>query len=121
VGQSGRSVGAQPAAPVAVDRWNHPVITTIAVRGEGVNDLVMALDRHHEWLNRCGMLAERRRQRLLDRTREVVDRATRRWLWDETRAEQLIADRLDELVAGRLSPYDVASEVLEGLKQGERI
>jgi hypothetical protein len=50
-----------------------------------------------------------------------VDRATRRWLWDETRAEQLIADRLDELEAGRISPYDVAAEVLEGLKQGARI
>ena len=50
-----------------------------------------------------------------------MDRATRRWLWRETRADQLIAERLDEIVAGRLSPYDVAAEVLDGLKQGERI
>jgi LAO/AO transport system kinase len=103
------------------DRWDHPVITTIASKGEGLGGLVEALDRHHEWLAQSGTLAERRRQRLLDRTREVVDRATRRWLWDETRAEQLITERLDELEAGRMSPYDVAAEVLEGLKQGERI
>jgi LAO/AO transport system kinase len=118
--QRGNRVAPHRGAP-AQDRWEHPVIPTIAARGEGLSDLVEALDRHHEWLTRSGLLAERRKQRLLDRTREVVDRATRRWLWDETRAEQLITERLDELVAGRLSPYDVASEVLEGLKQGERI
>jgi hypothetical protein len=42
-------------------------------------------------------------------------------VWDETRAEALIAERLDEVVQGRLSPYDVAAEVLDGLKQGARI
>jgi len=51
----------------------------------------------------------------------VVERATRRWLWEETRAEQLITDRLDEVAGGRLSPYELAAEVVEELKQGERI
>jgi LAO/AO transport system kinase len=97
--------------------WRHPVVLTVAVKGEGLTDVVGALDRHHEWLARSGGLIERRRRRLLERTREVVDRAVRRWTWEETRAEQLIADRLDEVMEGRLSPYDVAAEILEGLKQ----
>ncbi|MGI9040327.1 MAG: methylmalonyl Co-A mutase-associated GTPase MeaB [Gemmatimonadales bacterium] len=101
--------------------WEQPVALTVAAKGEGVEALIAALDRHHEWLTRTGVLHERRRRRLMDRTREVVDRATRRWLWEETRAEQLVAERLDEVTQGRLSPYDVAAEVLEGLKQGERI
>jgi hypothetical protein len=42
-------------------------------------------------------------------------------MWVETHAEQLIRDRLDQMVAGRLSPYDVATEVLDGLKQGARL
>ena len=79
------------------------------------------LDRHHDWLSASGTLQERRKRRLFDRTREVVDRATRRWVWEETRADQRIAERLDEIVAGRVSPYEVATEVLDGLKQGERI
>jgi hypothetical protein len=49
----------------------------------------------------------------------VVDRATRRWVWEETGADRRIAGRMDEIVAGRLSPYEVAAEVVEGLKQGE--
>ena len=86
-----------------------------------MEELVSALDRHHAWLADSGTLTDRRRARLLQRTREVVDRATRRWVWDETRAEALIAERLDEVVQGRLSPYDVAAEVLDGLKQGARL
>jgi LAO/AO transport system kinase len=92
-----------------------------AVKGDGIADVVDALDRHHDWLASSGELEQRRRRRLLERTREVVERATRRWLWQETRAEQLINDRLDEVVRGRLSPYELATEVLEELKEGERI
>jgi LAO/AO transport system kinase len=101
--------------------WDQPVLTTVAAKGEGVPDLVTALDRHFDHLTGSGELDQRRRKRLLDRTREVVDRATRKWVWDETRAEQIIAERLDEVVDGRLSPYELAAEVLEGLKQGARL
>jgi len=101
--------------------WTPPVILTVAAKGDGVAELMEALDRHHAWLAASGTLDARRRRRLLDRTREVVERATRRWIWDETRADERIAERLDEIVAGRVSPYEVAAEVLDGLKQGERI
>jgi LAO/AO transport system kinase len=109
---------------VASDRpsvWEQPVILAAAVKNEGVSELAAALDRHYDWLTASGELDVRRRRRLLERTREVVERATRRWLWEETRAEQLIESRLDEVAEGRLSPYELAHEVLEELKQGERI
>jgi GTPase len=103
------------------DGWEQPVILTAAVKSEGISEVAGALDRHHEWLVTSGELDTRRRRRLLERTREVVERATRRWLWEETRAEQLISDRLDEVAAGQLSPYELAAEVVEELKQGEHI
>ncbi|MGH7507974.1 MAG: methylmalonyl Co-A mutase-associated GTPase MeaB [Gemmatimonadales bacterium] len=107
--------------PQGDNQWDHPVLLSIAAKGDGIPELVTALDRHFEHLTRSGELDQRRRRRLTDRTREVVDRATRRWVWDETRAEQLIAERLDEVVEGRLSPYELAAEVLDGLKQGARL
>jgi LAO/AO transport system kinase len=110
-----------PKPNVPTNSWDQPVILTAAVKNEGVGDVATALDRHHEWLSQSGELEQRRKRRLLERTREVVDRATRRWVWEETRAEQLIAERLDEVAGGRLSPYELAAEVLEELKQGERI
>ena len=108
-------------APDRISAWVPPVLLAVASKGDGVPELITALDRHFEWLEASGTLEERRRRRLLDRTREVVDRATRRWVWEETRADRHIAARLDAIVAGEASPYEVAAEVVGGLKQGERI
>ena len=112
-----------PAASASSDppAWKHPVLPTVAAKGEGVEALVAALDRHHDWLETSGALLVRRRRRLLERTREVVDRAAKQWIWQETAAEQMITDRLDDLATGRASPYEVAADVLEGLKQGSRV
>ncbi|HZI72632.1 MAG TPA: methylmalonyl Co-A mutase-associated GTPase MeaB [Gemmatimonadales bacterium] len=107
--------------PLRSSAWEQPVVLTSAVKGDGVADLVAALDRHHDWLVASGELDQRRRRRLMERTREVVDRATRKWLWEETRAERLINDRLDEVAGGEVSPYALAQDVLEELKQGEKI
>jgi LAO/AO transport system kinase len=95
-------------------------VLTVAAKGEGVAELIGALDRHHVWMSESGALDQRRRRRLLDRTREVVDRAARRWVWEETRANERIEARLDDIVSSAASPYEVAAEVLQSLKQGDR-
>jgi LAO/AO transport system kinase len=102
-------------------KWTPPVLSAVAVKGEGTRELVQALDRHQAWLESSGALGERRRLRLQQRTREVVERAARHWIWSETQAEQMIADRINDAVAGQLSPYEIAAEVLESLKQGARV
>ena len=118
-----RKTAADPSASPALSpsAWEQPVVLASAVKGDGIDQLAAALDRHHEWLVSSGELQQRRRRRLLERTREVVDRATRRWVWEESRAEQLVADRMDQVEQGKISPYELALDVLEELKQGERI
>ena len=100
------------------DEWQAPVLTTVASKGDGIPDLVTALDQHHEYLERTGKLVERRKRRLAARTRAVVNRAIRQWVWDETQAEALLARRLDEVAAGTRSPYEVAAEVLAQVRNG---
>src|SRR5919198_1496014 len=86
--------------------WEPPVLATVASRGEGVAELAAVLERHHAYLEASGRLVERRRRRLAARTRAVLERAVQRWLVEATRAEELLARRLDEVVEGRRSPYD---------------
>jgi len=100
------------------DDWEAPVLTTVASKGEGIAGLVAALDQHHEYLERTGKLVERRKRRLAARTRAVVNRAIRQWVWDVTQAEALLARRLDEVAAGTRSPYEVAAEVLAQVRNG---
>ena len=101
--------------------WTPPVLATVAVKGEGTAELVAALDRHYDWMAGSATLEERRRRRLYQRTREVVERAARQWIWNETAADQIITARLDGVVAGEASPYEIAALVLESLKQGARV
>jgi LAO/AO transport system kinase len=118
----GRTDGARPPSPPAqTTGWEQPALLASAAKGEGTDAVIGALDRHHEWLEQSGALGQRRRRRLLERTREVVDRATRRWLWEETSADRLVRERMDELADGRLSPYELAAEILDGLRQSERV
>ncbi|HET7042522.1 MAG TPA: methylmalonyl Co-A mutase-associated GTPase MeaB, partial [Gemmatimonadales bacterium] len=84
------------------DVWLQPVLATSAAKGEGVDDLVTALDKHHRWLERTGELVVRRKERFRDRAREVVSRHALAWLKEETDAERRIADRLDDIAAGRV-------------------
>ena len=99
-------------------QWEPPVIAMIASRGEGVAELTHALDRHHRQLEASGRLAARRRERLVQRTRAALERGMRQWIAATAQAEELLARRLDDLVDGRLSPYDVAAEILDQMKTG---
>jgi LAO/AO transport system kinase len=100
------------------DAWEPPVLATVAVQGQGVDAVVAALDRHHAYLEASGRLEVRRRERLADRTRGAVERSLRQWLWTETPAAELLAQRLDDVTAGRRSPYDVAAEILDQVRTG---
>jgi len=121
VGLSDRGGDRQTVRPS--DEWDPPVLGTVASKGEGVDELVAALDRHTVYLQGSGQLAARRRQRLAARTRAVLERAVRRWLLEGARVDELLALRLDEVTDGRKSPYDVAGEILDQMKAaagGER-
>lgn len=113
--------GPAPAAAAESDEsttWRAPVLTGVASKGEGIDALIEALDRHWEWMNTSGELERRRRLRHAQRTREVVDRATQRWVWQESNAERAINARLDDVTAGQLSPYELAAEIVAALKEG---
>src|SRR5216683_6718737 len=116
-----RPDGAAPRAPDRTARapaagWEAPVLGTVAVTGEGVAALAAALERHAAYLETSGTLVARRRARLAARTRAVLERGVQRWLAEATRAEELLAQRLDEVADGRKSPYDVAAEILDQVK-----
>jgi LAO/AO transport system kinase len=103
---------AAPASAPAPAPWDIPVLKTTAETGEGVADLAGAVDRHRGWLGESGMLSQRRRQRLAERVREEVARALVRSAWEERGGAEALARALPELEAGRVTPYEVAAEIV---------
>ncbi|HKR54759.1 MAG TPA: methylmalonyl Co-A mutase-associated GTPase MeaB [Gemmatimonadales bacterium] len=109
-----RKAKAEAGAP----QWEPPVLATVASQGEGVGEVVAALDRHRAYLESSGKLVERRRRRLTERTRSLVERHMAEWLWDETAASDVLERRLDAMVEGDRNPYEVAAEILDQVKGG---
>jgi GTPase len=94
------------------DAWMPPVLRAVAVEGEGINELVSALDRHARYLERSGLLRERRRRRLRERVAEVVEHKVRQRLWQDPATAAWLDSRLAALEAGTVTPFAVAEELL---------
>lgn len=93
--------------------WTPPVISTVGISGDGLPELLAALDQHHQYLVESGTLAERRRSRLRERVVDVVDQRLKARVWDDPSAAEWLAARLAPLAAGETTPFAVADELLE--------
>ena len=65
-------VQGQQAGASADDLWTPPILKCVAARGEGVADLVTALDRHRAWVEGTEKGRARRRARLAEQLRESL-------------------------------------------------
>jgi len=92
--------------------WTPPVLTTIAQKGEGIADLVNALDRHARYLEASGELRERRRRRLREQVVEVAEQRLHRRLWRDPSVQAFVEEMLPRLERGEVSPYGIADELL---------
>ncbi|HZO20175.1 MAG TPA: methylmalonyl Co-A mutase-associated GTPase MeaB [Gemmatimonadaceae bacterium] len=103
---------ARVAAASDTDRWTPPVLPVVAVKGEGIPDLIGAVDRHFTYLERTGELRVRRRQRLRERVVEVVEDRVRARLWHDDATNAWIDAKLPELESGTLTPFAAADALL---------
>jgi LAO/AO transport system kinase len=103
---------AREAASSDAPSWTPPVLRTVAAHGEGITELVEAVDRHFHYLERSGALRSRRRARLRARVVEVVESRVRQRLWTDEATNRWVDDRLPELESGATNPFAVANELL---------
>jgi len=94
------------------ESWTPPVLRTVAAQGEGLDELIAALDRHFSYLERSGALGRRRRGRLRDRVVDVVDERVKRRLWRDPGTTQWLDDQLPALESGVTNPFAVADALL---------
>ena len=107
------------AARDDADAWTPPVLRTIGATGEGLPEFVTALDRHFAYLERSGTLRERRRMRLRERVRDLVERAVRRRLWADAALTAWLEAQLPALERGETTPRMVAEALLaQGVAAG---
>jgi LAO/AO transport system kinase len=104
-----------PEPVIEEPAWEIPVLKTVAQTGEGVSELLAAIDEHGTFLRESGDLGVRRRARAAVRVREVANRELRGILWGRESAAALLDEGLDRIQTGKATPYSVSSSILNDL------
>ncbi len=94
--------------------WKVPVLSTVAARGEGLEEVVDAIEAHGEHLTRTGELTVRRRARAADEVEAIALDLLRDRMGD-LRGGDLLDRLAGRVVDGETDPYRAADELVEGL------
>lgn len=95
--------------------WRQPIVRTVASRGEGVEDVVRALDEHHDWLVRRDELPRRRAARARDEVEAIAVQRLRAELVD-LRSGDRLTELAERVVARKLDPFAAAEELIGDLR-----
>ena len=97
--------------------WQPEIIKTVASKGEGIDDVVAALEKHHEHLSSSGELDRRRLRRARDEIEAIAVTALREQ-WRGVHENAALDELAAEVVAGDSDPYAAADLLLDSLEQG---
>ena len=97
--------------------WRPPIVKTVAARGEGVDEVVEALEKHRAWMEERGVLAERRLSRASREVETIAVTALRERIGD-LHGDRRLGALAERIIAGELDPYRAADELVAGLTQG---
>jgi LAO/AO transport system kinase len=92
--------------------WNPTVLKAIANEGVGIDRIAATIAEHRSYLERSGMLAAKRSQRIECRIRELVANRLGVDFWTRER-EGLLKARVREVMALKSTPYDTVNELLK--------
>ena len=105
------SLGSGPRSGKGDDRWTPPVLKSVASRGEGIIEIVDAIDAHGEWLASTGEL----RQRRLARAASEIDVIAVGLLRSRVGALAGLEQLAQRVVDGECDPYAAADSLVADL------
>jgi LAO/AO transport system kinase len=94
--------------------WRPPIVKTVAARGEGIDEVVEALDKHRAWMEEHDVLAARRRTRAAHEVETIALTALRARI-GTLAGDQHLTALATRVTAGSLDPYAAADELIAGL------
>jgi LAO/AO transport system kinase len=95
--------------------WTPEVLQTVAQTGDGVPELLEAIERHRAWMVASGVLAQRRKARMATRIRDVMERALKRRVRGHLANPAHLGPALEAIARGS-TPYAEAVRLLEALR-----
>jgi GTPase len=94
--------------------WRPQVVRAVAVKREGIDDVVAAIGKHHRWLTDSGALQDRREQRAAVEV-EAIALGTLRARMGSLREGTPLSTLAAQVARGELDPYAAAEQLLKTL------
>jgi LAO/AO transport system kinase len=101
----------------APGEWRPQVVRAIAARGEGIDDIVAAIDKHRNWMESHGELQRRRVARAAAEI-EAIALGVLRDRMGLLREGSALPALAAKVAAGELDPYRAANDLLGQLEAG---
>jgi len=95
--------------------WRPPLVKAVARQNQGIAEILAEVERHGEWLESDGGLAERRRRRFRQRVEELLKERVLRSAVEHVGLEDAVSDALER----KVDPYRVADQVFRGVVDEE--
>ena len=96
--------------------WRPDVLRVVSTTGEGIDEVLAAVERHRRYVADTGILAQRRRRTLEARLMGEARRALfERW---ETLQTGGLGDLLDRVERREITPHDAALDIIDKLSGG---
>ncbi|MBB1246916.1 methylmalonyl Co-A mutase-associated GTPase MeaB [Streptomyces durbertensis] len=96
--------------------WRPTIVKTVASRGEGVGEVVEALEKHRAWMEERGVLDERRLRRAATEVETIAVTALRERIAD-LHGDRRLGALAEQIVAGTLDPYAAADQLVAGVTE----
>lgn len=93
--------------------WRPPVISTVSVNNEGIEELWKALQDHRQHIEKSGRLLEIRRERVSRELTEQVEYLVKNRIWDQVKVKIELESLVEKIVHRQLDPYSAAADLLE--------
>ncbi|MDQ6688369.1 MAG: methylmalonyl Co-A mutase-associated GTPase MeaB [Actinomycetota bacterium] len=91
--------------------WKPEILKTVASKGEGIEEVAAAIERHRLWLDGSGELGRRRTRRAREEIEAIAVTALRE-RWGDVHARTELDDLAAAVVKGATDPYAAADELL---------
>jgi LAO/AO transport system kinase len=96
--------------------WKPPIVLTVAQAGQGVDEVVQAIDEHRAWMESSGELERRRVRRARDEIEAIAVTALRA-RWGDVHGRTELDELAEQVAAGKSDPYRAADALLDSFTE----
>ncbi len=93
-----------------VPSWEVPVIPTVAIENEGIEELIVKVTEYQEFITKQGIFEAHRKAQIKHRIHNIIEQKIRKFAEDRFLNEMNIETVTQEVFEGKVDPYSAVKE-----------